>query len=168
MNIWINTQITLSAEDIQAAVSQYITDNGFDLEGKEVKFSTELPESIQVTVDSVAEPAETKPVAKPKARAKPKAAVVAEVEQPEPELETHHTVSLTLDTPVAEDNVFEPQDIDEELEYTELAGQSNLDAKPQEVPVTPAFNPFAKEPEEVKPVSASIAADSINSRSIFK
>lgn len=82
MNISIKAQITLTLDEIKEALTQYVSANGFDLEGKDVEFSEDLPEVITLVADGTDQPKATH---KPKAKTKAKPAEVKPAVMPEPE-----------------------------------------------------------------------------------
>lgn len=82
MNIELKAKITLTADDIKEAITQYVSANGFDLEGKEVEFVDSIPETITLEADGTDQ---GKAVSKPKTKAKAKPTDVKPVDLPEPE-----------------------------------------------------------------------------------
>lgn len=107
MNIQIQANIQLTQADIRAALAQYVSQNGFDLEGKTFDMQG-IPETVSVVVDSAdvtsAMPKATLAKAEPKAKAEKKA-------EPSKPVETKTTVSQ--DTQQDEDTQVPANDVAE-------------------------------------------------------
>lgn len=106
MIVSLKAQITLNAEEIKEALTQYIHNNGFDMDGKNLELPTELPDSITVEVETNEateySAAKAKPKAKPKAEVKP---------QSKPEVKAEPVVEAASepqeDQPVEEESTTE-------------------------------------------------------------
>lgn len=133
----VKAQITLTQDDIRQALTNFITENGFDMEGKDAEFS-DLPDCITVDVVSDELPQQEAPKAK---RAPRKAA--------EPKPTEAETVKAEV-PPVAEDV---KQAASAEVQDVLAQGKALLE---QEKPTAPARpNPFATAPQAVQPTDPS-------------
>ncbi|HFG6922793.1 TPA: hypothetical protein ACGIKE_003428 [Acinetobacter baumannii] len=147
MNISIQATITLSQADITEALKQYVSNNGFDLEGKDVEFPTDLPESVKLTIDGTDAPqlTETKTKAKSKAQPKPtrevtpkETPVVAAEEDTSKEEKPQDTPAFKKG-PTEEEKAAASAEVQAAIEKT----QKLLEAKP-DPEETKSANPFAK------------------------
>lgn len=130
MDIMIKAQITLTQDDIRQALTNFITENGFDMEGKEAEFS-DLPDCITVDVASDELPQQEAPKVK---RAPRKAA------------ESKPTVT---ETPKVEAPAEIKQAASAEVQSVLAQGQALLEKEKPAVPVRP--NPFASAPQVEEP-----------------
>lgn len=134
MNISIQATISLSQADIKEAIAQYVSNNGFDLEGKDVEFPTDLPESVKLTIDGTDAPqlTETKTKAKSKAQTRPTKEVTPKEEKPQ-------DTPAFKKGPTEEEKAAASAEVQAAIEST----QKLLEAKP-DPEETKSVNPFAK------------------------
>ena len=138
MNIQIKANISLTQQDIEQAIRDYVTANGFDLTDKEVEFS-ELPDGVDLLVatDSLPETTTEKPAPKrrsPQKKAEPK------VEYPDPK----DPDEAVEPEPVVEEIVEEQpvQRTAEEIKAS-IAEKERQFNPASEQPQNTGFNPFA-------------------------
>ncbi|HFQ7450154.1 TPA: hypothetical protein ACLGYR_003022 [Acinetobacter baumannii] len=147
MNISIQATISLSQADIKEAITQYVSNNGFDLEGKDVEFPTDLPESVKLTIDGTDAPqlTETKTKAKSKAQPKPtkevtpKETPVVAAEVDAPKEDKPQDTPAFKKGPTEEEKAAASAEVQAAIEKT----QKLLEAKP-DPEETKSVNPFAK------------------------
>ncbi len=142
MNIQIKANISLTQQDLEQAIRDYVTANGFDLTDKEVEFS-ELPDGVDLLVatDSLPEITTEKPAPKrrsPQKKAEPK------VEYPDPK-DPDEAVEPELDPVVEEvtEKQEEPAQRTAEEIKASIAEKERQFNPASEQPQNTGFNPFA-------------------------
>lgn len=130
MNIQIKANISLTQQDLEQAIRDYVTANGFDLTDKEVEFS-ELPDGVDLLVatDSLPETTAEKPAPKrrsPQKKAEPK------VEYPDPK---------------DPDEAVEPEPVVEELVEEQPVQRTAEEIKASIAEKERQFNPASEQPQ---------------------
>lgn len=138
MNISIQATVSLTQAEIKEAIAQYVANNGLDLEGKEVDYSTDLPESVMLVIDGTDAPqiVEPKPKSKAKVQAKPEAKVEVKNEAPK---EEPQPVPEYKKGPSEEEKAAASAEVKAAIEKTQKILESASDPKK-----TPVANPFAQ------------------------
>ncbi|WP_098728633.1 hypothetical protein [Acinetobacter baumannii] len=138
MNISIQATVSLTQAEIKEAIAQYVANNGLDLEGKEVDYSTDLPESVMLVIDGTDAPQIVEPKAKSKAKvqAKPEAKVEVKNEAPK---EEPQPVPEYKKGPSEEEKAAASAEVKAAIEQTQKLLESAPDPKK-----TPVANPFAQ------------------------
>lgn len=144
MNIQIKANISLTQQDLEQAIRDYVTANGFDLTDKEVEFS-ELPDGVDLLVatDSLPETTAEKPAPKrrsPQKKAEPK------VEYPDPK---------------DPDEAVEPEPVVEELVEEQPVQRTAEEIKASIAEKERQFNPASEQPQNTgfNPFADTAAVD---------
>lgn len=140
MKVQVKANIQLTQQDLEQAIRDYVTANGFDLTDKEVEFS-ELPEGLDILVnDDLTESTAQAERPAPAKRRSPAKKAEPKVAYPDPkDPDEVPEVAAQEEEPVAVES--KPQRTAEEIKASIAEKEAEFLAKPKKA------NPFDDEPE---------------------